>query len=420
MKRNPRILMFAPFCYPPAGSEAIVTAKLVLAMSDAGWEADVICQPALGHYYPASDGGMLARARHYTFPVAGTWLSRLGKDQRASAHLESLAWALKATRAGLRLLKKKRYDFILSRATPLYAHLPALLNAKQSGVKWIANWSDPLPPVKAPPPYGDGPQAPLPLYLSAYCTAVARHADWHTFPCARLKNYVGLYLPQLREKSSVVPHIFLPSATCNGVHVSDRFSLCHVGSLANRNFFSFLHATEKFCQHTNQSFETISIRFIGTANEALQQAVAASPVLQRIVVVEGPKSYEETQRIMASSAVLVVIEAQCKEGIFFPSKFVDYVQTGRPILAMVPGQGTLADIVRENGGGLAANNGSPETIFDALSKLYWAWEHAKLDDLYSSAHLKVLFEPARILGLYRQIFDEIGGQRRTPCEDPIA
>jgi hypothetical protein len=54
MKHNPRIIMFAPYCYPPVGSEAIVTSKLVYAMLKAGWGVDVVTQANVVEYYPFS------------------------------------------------------------------------------------------------------------------------------------------------------------------------------------------------------------------------------------------------------------------------------------------------------------------------------------------------------------------------------
>ena len=45
---SPRVLIFAPYCYPPTGAEAIVTSKLVLAMLEAGWKVKVISQADTG------------------------------------------------------------------------------------------------------------------------------------------------------------------------------------------------------------------------------------------------------------------------------------------------------------------------------------------------------------------------------------
>ena len=69
------------------------------------------------------------------------------------------AWAALALRKGRELLSKNRYDVIMSRALPEYAHLPALILARESGIPWIANWNDPASLRLLPPPYGNGPDS---------------------------------------------------------------------------------------------------------------------------------------------------------------------------------------------------------------------------------------------------------------------
>jgi hypothetical protein len=50
--------MSVSLCYPPGGSEAIATAKLLLAVLDAGWEIDVISHADFWHYYPTNVDGI--------------------------------------------------------------------------------------------------------------------------------------------------------------------------------------------------------------------------------------------------------------------------------------------------------------------------------------------------------------------------
>ena len=155
---RPRILMFAPLCYPPASSEAIATSKLLLAALDAGWEIDVISQADLGHYYPANIDGVWEPISRIVHNIEGIKLSGIVKGLapwtaiHKTSGLESIFWSLKALRLGMHLLSKKKYDFILSRAAPQYGHLPALIISRWTNIPWVASWSDPMPPQKAPQP----------------------------------------------------------------------------------------------------------------------------------------------------------------------------------------------------------------------------------------------------------------------------
>ena len=400
---KPRILLFAPLCYPPAGSEAIVTSKLVLAMLEAGWKVDVITQGDFGHFYPTTDNGTwddVKAACHTIHAGRSRLISMI-----SGGHWQSILWAKKAAFLAKELVKKKPYDYMMSRATPMYGHLPALMVSRSFKIPWIANWSDPLPPTKAPLPYGNGPKGRIPLWAERYCRAVCRRVTWHTFPCTRLKDYMNSYLPGIDDRSSVVPHIGLCRFKTAAASTSDEFSICHVGSLTNRDGPFFLEALQLFVNSGNET-RKLSVRFVGNNSDKLIRATSQLG-LGHVVRVDTPKSYEETQEIVAGSSVCLLIEATGVESVFFPSKFVDYIQTGRPILAITPRDSTVSSILSKNGGGLAVTSNSVTEIAGALKKLYEAWMSGQLDDVFDSHPLLRLFDEKKVLGEYSHIFSEI-------------
>ena len=401
--------MFAPLCYPPAGSEAIVTSKLLLAMIDAGWEIDVISQSDFGHFYPASKNGVWGPITGIINNIEALPQKGFFKKIKSIKYLQSLIWTKKAVSNAKKLIKRKRYDFILSRATPLYGHLPALITARQTGIPWIVNWSDPLPPVKAPTPYGLGPSASVAFYLKKYCDFVTRSAVWHTFPCERLRKYMSLYLKDIQNKSSVIPHVALERFLNSNQERKNEFSLCHIGSLANRDPYSFLKGVKQFYENTKIN-GPFNIRFIGPESARLQNVVK-SLKLDDIVNIEKPKTYEETQVEQAKSSVLVLIEAPFDEGIFFPSKFVDYIQTGRPILTVSPKVGTLPEILSSYGGGIAVNCNSSDDVSYGIKSFYSEWKTGTLDEKYSSFKLFHLFSEQTVLNMYMEIFARVTNKR---------
>jgi len=157
----------------------------------------------------------------------------------------------------------------------------------------------------------------------------------------------------------------------------------------------------------NRVERSLHIKFVGLPLERLGETTRRLG-LNEIVSMEPVKCYEETQDILAKSNVVVVLEAPCEEGIFFPSKFVDLVQTGHPILAVSPVNGTLADILTANGGGIAADCLSPEAVEGAIKTLYVTWQQGLLESKYGSSHLFNLFSEDYVIGQYLEIFDRIG------------
>lgn len=412
-----RILMFAPLCYPPAGAEAIVTSKLVLAMIDAGWDVKVISQSDFGHSYPTTDNDNWKPLLSVVDNISG--MSNKGfvahiLGPALTNKFRTLLWVIKAIFTGFVALRRGKYDVLLSRATPQYGHLPALIVNRITCIPWIANWSDPMPPQKAPPPYGGGIHAKVPFFLNMYCRAVFQYADWHTFPCERLMKYYCQMAPELAGKSSVISHIAFRKFCISQNQEKNVFSLCHTGTIGLRDPSIFFEGLKLFLKDSKPTKE-VKVIFIGDPVDEIRIKSQESGVGD-VVRIETPKTYEDTQARAASSSVLFVIEASCDEGIFFPSKFVDFIQTGRPVLAISPRVGTLSDILNKNGGGIAVDNRSPYEVSCALSKFYIAWEKETLTTTSGSNKLFNHFSEDIVISKYSDIFFRLNKRKKKISE----
>jgi len=409
---KPRILMFAPFCYPPASAESIVTAKLLLAFLDAGWEIDVIAQADSGQFYPYDIKGIWEPIAEITKNIDVSKGFRIfdklpnSKLKRTLSRTQSLIWVAKAVYAARCLSAKKKYDFMLSRVAPQYGHLPALIISKEFNIPWIANWSDPMPPQKAPQPYGRGPTAQIPYLLNKYYMEISRKASWHTFPSERLRRYFCYYMPNITNNSSVIPHVALDGVERKNPSNTESFILCHIGGLGLRNPKTFLEGVKLFLQQTKVN-SYFYVKFVGLESDAIRE-IAINLGIGKLISIEGAKSYEDSLTIAETSTVMVIIEAPCEEGIFFPSKFVDFVQSGKPILAVSPKVGMLSDILSSNGGGIAVDCKSPGKIAEAINILYLKWQRGTLNENFGSNRLFNLFNEQKVLEEYKKLFGILG------------
>ncbi|MCP2500237.1 MAG: hypothetical protein NCA08_01510 [Deltaproteobacteria bacterium] len=411
-KIKPRILMIAPSCYPPGNPEAFVNANLVLAALEDGWHVDVITMENLPHWYPNNliawqkIASCMIPVIEHKKTLANQFSSFFKTFGRSCQFVKGGRWALPAADAAIQLASEKKYDFIISRVLPPMAHLAALIVALRTGIPWIANWNDPVPFRKSPKPYGEGKHSSLGFFAGRYYREVAERAIWHTFPCERLRKYVTSYLPSnINEKSSVVPHISLIDKAAN-VSRSSGFTLMHAGSLRPpRSPYVFLQGIKIFIDRVKPRSEFSTV-FIVDRPEEVRNAARIHGV-ERFVRIENSRSYTEMPAALEVADVLVIIEALVDEGIFLPSKFVDYVRIGRPILAISPTVGTLADIIAEHGGGISVDGRSAEAVADALQLLYTEWMNGTLDSKYNSSTLYNLYNKKAILNKYIEIFNII-------------
>lgn len=426
--RKPRILMFAPQCIPPHNPEAIVNAKLVKMMLGASWKVDVISRTNDVGPYPSRTDGFLegvAAVTHSIYmergwDVKNTYCKVRGAV-RSGHVVRSIRWVDSALSLGLKLARTNNYDFVLSRSSPVYAHLPALVVSQRYGIPWIANWNDPDPMGSCPPPYGTGPDARIPFWLARYLRAVAARASWHTYPCIRLGRFLSAFLGhRLLTRGSVIPHPALEAPVRRTRSRGNEFVICHGGAVTfPRDPGPFLLGIRRLID-TNAEFALATrVRFIGDWTNGLA-TLTEQLGLSQVVHAVAPTDYEQALAEFANADVLAVIEAPLVEGIFFPSKFVDYVQTGRPILAVSPREGTLGDLLAAYGGGISADCTSSESVAEALSKFFSAWNRGELDSAYGSTRLSRMFSCRNILSRYRELFAALLPDRFAAPEESNA
>ncbi len=411
---KPRVLMIAPVCYPPAQPEAIVNAKLALAMMDARWEVDVVSQanPAF-EWYPAGGDvwAEVAGRVHLVAEFGRTARRRIGAacaSLRACGQVSGgVRWAVPAYRRALQLVRERPHDVILSRAVPDHAHLAALMVARRTSIPWIANWNDPQPSQRFPAPYGAGPSAPMPAWQRRFYGAISRQCRWHTFACARLQRYMCQYLgPKVLERSSVVPHVALERFRSEP-RSHEGFIICHAGSLRSPRSPRVLLEAASLFRSRAAAAGGLRLRFIVDDARAVNEEARRIGV-EDIVEIAPTRPYGAMPEALAESDVVVIVEAAMEEGIFLPSKFVDYIQSGRPILALSPLRGTIRDLMGGGRGGLVVDGTSATEVAEAIEQLYVRWMEGDLESRFGSESLFEEFSERKVLSLLTEIFEAIG------------
>jgi hypothetical protein len=157
--------------------------------------------------------------------------------------------------------------------------------------------------------------------------------------------------------------------------------------------------------------DSFHIRFIVDRPDIVADSAKTMGV-EDIIRIEASRPYSQMPQALAKSDVLVIIEAPLKEGVFMPGKLVDYVQIGRPVLALSPVVGTIADILSKHGGGIAVDCQSPDAVAQAFQTLYVHWTNGTLNRTYDSASLVGLFSEERVLRLYMDIFQSLLSEPR--------
>lgn len=406
--------MFAPGFAPYNFSENIVNSKLAIAFQNNGWEIHTISRVDEGPLYSTAWQDPWTPLKESTFtikyPFGNRWirlLDLLYQGIKVQFTLEGVRWAGRALDLAMELHKRKNFDVVLSRSPNDIGHVPALFFSKKTNIPWIANLND--PPVHFwPAPYKSEERVLRRTFSRILLSRVIMHANFVTFPSTRLRSHTLGPIKKVDDaKAKTIPHIGLSGYKSKSRKPDGCFRICHAGNLSHeRQPKSFFEGISRFVERIPMS-HPFEVLIVGASSHELITLAETYGIAEHIKI-SGGLNYLDTLNILEQSDVLAIVEAPCKEGIFLPSKVTDYAQVGRPILAVSPINGVLADLIRQTNAGEFADCEDPASVARAITSLYRAWRNGDMKRAYPSAALWEHFRPENIVSQYEDMFFELG------------
>ena len=320
----------------------------------------------------------------------------IGLEKLCLGYSSQWSWAVPAFMHGSRLIRQKKVDLIFSTGGAWSAHLAGLWLKKRTGLPWIAEIHDPLVIRKDPNDQGfNNPQnrdAQFRQYLEKQICKYADLVWWFTdgaLHYAKVRN-VNLNTSNDARGIVVIPGAEPPvnkSGTCLHAY-GNKLSLCHFGSLAkDRSLSTILLAVFELIKKYPEAKEAIQIHAYGAPLDELSKQLIESFACQDLFLVHGrlemdhKTSKSGRERViekMQIADVLILLhggDEWCAE--YIPSKYYEYLWTGRPIWAITHRNVQLDEMIQERGGYLS-HSGDLEGINMALERIWLDWSSKKL------------------------------------------
>ena len=362
--------LFLSYAYPPQEApRAIQVARLVRHLEPGS--VRVFCARA------GDDRRLIEAIGDPDAPVEQIEWSR-GSRRRLAIHRRLLRgrfevpdgyrpWASDAARHVLTHCPPTASNTLVTFGQPMSDHLAGLRIAGRTGCHWIAHLSDPW----VGNPYSE-PNMTQRIRGERLERLVFERADLIVFVSQESADLcLSRHSAAIGRKGRVVPHGFDPSlfgpSPPRSRDPGGALVIRHLGSLYGaRTVQPVLAAIAQIHRDDPSSLERVRIELVGQHETSIDEMPSAKALPEGILVVRPAVGYLESLELMKGADLLLSIDAPATTSPFLPSKLVEYIGSGRPIVAITP-PGTAAHTVREIGG-IVADPADHGQVARALSE----------------------------------------------------
>lgn len=285
-----------------------------------------------------------------------------------------LGWAFSAVPEGRRWLSRHPGAIIYSRATKHVSNVAGLFLKRSTGLPWVAHFSD---------PWLGYPMNPCQIKLGRMIERrIFREADAIVTVSRQLAAHFAAIHPAAASKIHVIPHgyeaaiahqgMVFPGARGRELHI------IHAGSFMPglREPLVFFRGLARL-HHVAGLEGRIKVTMVGedtTRYRAAAEALGIAPLLD----LRDSVPFHLCQEMIASADLLLVLDTPGFEGVFLPTKLVEYLPYQKPILGITEPGSAVHDVLRECDQHFATHDEA--AIADVLAALLDRWESGRWDE----------------------------------------
>ncbi len=279
---------------------------------------------------------------------------------------EFRAWVPLAEAATTAHLARSQFapDLLVTFGEPMSDHLLGLRLKSRLGLPWIAHFSD---------PWVDSSfrrRNPIANIVNRRLErSVVARAERVIFTSEETRDLVmAKYPPAWREKTAIIPHSFDPRLFPQAPPPDETLVVRHVGHFyGHRSPIPLFRALALLLATDPGSLSGVRFELVGQLPWRFRRHPSLRRLPHGLVHLVGHVPYSRSLALMSSSDLLLTIDGADECSVFLPSKLIEYLGSGVPVLGIVP-PGTSARLLARCGG-LVADPREPNAIARALLRM---------------------------------------------------
>ena len=296
-----------------------------------------------------------------------SWVAKMSTYIRANYFIPDarMFWIQPSVNYLEAYIKENPVDLIISSGPPHSMHRIGLGVKKKTGVKWISDFRDPWTDID---------------YFHQLPLTQKAKKKHHAMEKEVLKNADAVVVVGKTMQENYMPYAKNTVVLSNGydcelpkgdVALDAKFSITHIGLMnEDRNPKILWQALKEISEEVKGFSKDIEIQLIGKVDQVVLNSIQSKGLLSFTKQVSYVP-HSEVQHYQQKSQVLLlaVNNVPSAKGIV-TGKIFEYLVAKRPILAIGPEDGDLAEILKETEAGTLVGFENLEKIKEAIKELY--------------------------------------------------
>ncbi|MDX6693383.1 MAG: hypothetical protein QOF02_986 [Blastocatellia bacterium] len=284
--------------------------------------------------------------------TAGRIAARLRAPLWNKSPDEYASWKPSVLKAVAELLNARADapDVLVTFGQPMSDHLIGLELKRRHGWPWAAHFSD---------PWVDNPFHLYDALTRARNRSLERSvmtaADRLIFTSDEtIEMVMAKYPSEWRSKTRVLPQSFDPALyPTRASRISQALTIRYTGEFYGRRTPKPLIATLRAILSAQpELLQDVRFELIGPVDPLTLVDSGLESLPAELLVIKPPVNFQESLSLTASADGLMIIDAPARKSVFLPSKLIDYIGAGRPIIGLTP-PGAAATLIQQLGGWVA-------------------------------------------------------------------
>ena len=258
-------------------------------------------------------------------------------------------WNKYAYRKAIELIVSHQIDTVITTGPPHSTHLIGLKLQRKTGIRWIADLRDPWTDIY--------------YYKQFYHTALARRMDRRmerqglekadyliTVSNDLLRLFSQKTTADLCRKTSILPNGFDEDDFAGRTYgQEEKFTITYTGTISETYDISgFMEALKRI---EKPVLRKLKIRFVGKVPSAISNRIKDEFPEMEMELTGYVDHLQSIDYLLRSSLLLLVIPKVENNAGILTGKFFEYMASRKPVLAIGPVNGDLAEIIQQTGCG---------------------------------------------------------------------